>query len=229
MNIQGFNKVTLLDFPGRVACTVFTGGCDLRCPFCHNSQLVLQPNHSPIDEAEVFDLLRRRRGVLEGVALTGGEPLLQPDLESFLSRVRELGYAVKLDTNGTHPERLARIIGEGLVDYVAMDIKNSPEKYPETVGIPGFDVSPVRASAALLLEGKVDYEFRTTVVAELHDEAGFEGIGGLIRGARSYFLQCFVDSGALIHEGLHAASREDMEKYAAIASGYAEHVELRGI
>ena len=167
MNIQGFNKVTLLDFPGRVACTVFTGGCDLRCPFCHNSQLVLQPNHSPIDEEEVFDLLRRRRGVLEGVALTGGEPLLQPDLESFLSRVRELGYSVKLDTNGTHPERLARIIGEGLVDYVAMDIKNSPEKYPATVGIPGFDVSPVRASAALLLEGKVDYEFRTTVVAEL--------------------------------------------------------------
>lgn len=138
MNIQGLNKVTLLDYPGRVACTVFTGGCDLRCPFCHNSQLVLHPTFSPIDEEEVFALLRRRRGIIDGVAITGGEPLLQPDIEAFISRVRELGYSVKLDTNGTHPARLAHLLEAGLVDHVAMDIKNSPERYPETVGIPGL-------------------------------------------------------------------------------------------
>ncbi len=229
MNIQGLNKVTLLDFPGRVACTVFTGGCDLRCPFCHNSQLVLHPDLSPINEEEVFDLLRRRRSVLDGLALTGGEPLLQPDVERFLSRVRELGYAVKLDTNGTHPERLARIIEAGLVDYVAMDIKNSPEKYPATVGIPHFDVSPVRASAALLLKGSVGYEFRTTVVAELHDEESVRGIEELIGGAERYFLQGFVDSGALIGKGLHAAPKEDMERFLNIASGYVKLAQLRGV
>ena len=217
MNIQGLNKVTLLDYPGRVACTVFTGGCDLRCPFCHNSQLVLHPTFSPIDEEEVFALLRRRRGIIDGVAITGGEPLLQPDIEAFISRVRELGYSVKLDTNGTHPARLAHLLEAGLVDHVAMDIKNSPERYPETVGIPGFDVTPIRESVALLVGGSTGYEFRTTVVAPLHDEESMLGIGRLIKGAGRYFLQGFADSGALIApEGLRAVPREEMEKFAAI-------------
>lgn len=231
MNIQGLNKVTLLDYPGRVACTVFTGGCDLRCPFCHNSQLVLHPTFSPIDEEEeVFALLRRRRGIIDGVAITGGEPLLQPDIEAFISRVRELGYSVKLDTNGTHPARLAHLLEAGLVDHVAMDIKNSPERYPETVGIPGFDVTPIRESVALLVGGSTGYEFRTTVVAPLHDEESMLGIGRLIKGAGRYFLQGFADSGALIApEGLRAVPREEMEKFAAIVAPFVGSAELRGV
>lgn len=230
MNIQGLNKVTLLDYPGRVACTVFTGGCDLRCPFCHNSQLVLHPTFSPIDEEEVFALLRRRRGIIDGVAITGGEPLLQPDIEAFISRVRELGYSVKLDTNGTHPARLAHLLEAGLVDHVAMDVKNSPERYPETVGIPGFDVTPIRESIALLVGGSTGYEFRTTVVAPLHDEESMLGIGRLIKGAGRYFLQGFADSGALIDpEGLRAVPREEMEKFAAIVAPFVGSAELRGV
>ncbi len=229
MNIEGLNKVTLLDYPGHVACTVFTGGCDLRCPFCHNSQLVLHPNFSPIDEEEIFRLLRRRRGVLDGVAITGGEPLLQPDIGDFISRVRELGYAVKLDTNGTHPARLAALLRSGAVDHVAMDIKNSPERYPETVGIPDFDTSAVTESIGIIMSEAPDYEFRTTVVAEFHDVNSFIGIGGMISGARRYFLQGFRDSGALIRPGLHAASAEEMERYAEAVKPFVEHAELRGI
>lgn len=229
MNIEGLNKVTLLDFPGRVACTVFTGGCDLRCPFCHNSQLVLSPGMTPIDAEEVFKMLSRRRGVLEGVAITGGEPLLQPDLRDFILRVRELGFAVKLDTNGTHPARLAELLDGGLVDFVAMDIKNSPERYPATVGIAGFDVSPIRESVELIMKRAPEYEFRTTVVAELHDAESFHGIGRLIGGAKRYYLQGFVDSGALICPGLHAATREQMEEYRSIAAGYVVTAETRGV
>lgn len=229
MNIEGLNKVTLLDFPGRVACTVFTGGCDLRCPFCHNSQLVLAPGLNPIDEEEIFSMLSRRRGVLEGVAITGGEPLLQPGLRDFICRVREMGYAIKLDTNGTHPARLSGLLREGLLDHVAMDIKNSPERYPQTVGIDGFDVSPIRESVSVIMQSAPEYEFRTTVVAQLHDVDSFHGIGELIRGAGKYYLQGFVDSGALISPGLHAASREDMERYRDIAAGYVRHAELRGV
>ena len=229
-NIQGFNKLTLLDFPGKVACTAFTGGCDLRCPFCHNSQLVLHPAFTPIDPEEVFSLLRRRRGTLDGVAITGGEPLLQPGLEDFIRRVREIGdFGIKLDTNGTHPDRLRAIIDEGLVDYVAMDIKNSPEKYAETVGIPGFDTEPVIRSAACLLEGKVPYEFRTTAVREFHNDDSFLGIGRMIRGADRYFIQNFVDSGALIKDGLHGFDENEMKHFTDVIRPDVPSAALRGI
>lgn len=229
MNIQGFNKLTLLDYPGCVACTVFTGGCDLRCPFCHNSQLVLAPSFAPIPEEDVFAVLRKRRGTLDGVAVTGGEPLLQPDLADFLGRVRELGFRVKLDTNGTHPDRLASLIERGLVDMVAMDIKNSPERYAATVGIENFDVSSVRASAQLLLGGSLPYEFRTTTVAEFHDEDSFRGIGEFIRGAEKYYIQNFVDSGSLLTDGLHARTPEELRAYAEIVRPYVRFVDVRGI
>lgn len=229
MNIQGFNKLTLLDYPGCVACTVFTGGCDLRCPFCHNSQLVLAPNFSPIPEEDVFALLRKRRGTLDGVAVTGGEPLLQHDLADFLARVKELGFRVKLDTNGTHPDRLSALIAQGLVDHVAMDIKNSPARYAETVGIPDFDLSPIRASVALLLGGTVGYEFRTTTVAEFHDEQSFGDIAQFIAGAEKYYIQNFVDSGALICGGLHARTPDELRRYAEIVRPSVGLVEIRGI
>ena len=164
LDIQGLQKLTLLDWPGKVACTVFLGGCDFRCPFCHNGDLVAGPMPPGMAEEELLDFLRKRRGLLDGVCVTGGEPLLRPDLEGLLSRIRDLGFPVKLDTNGNHPQALRHLWERGLVDYVAMDIKNSPARYAETVGVPGLDLGPVRESAAWLLEGGVDYEFRTTVV-----------------------------------------------------------------
>ena len=167
MRFYGFQKMTLLDFPGKVACTLFTGGCNMRCPFCHNALLVteLEQGNDTWDEAEVLTFLRRRKGLLDGVCVTGGEPTLQPELAPFLRRVKELGYAVKLDTNGTRPEVLRALVGEGLVDYVAMDVKNSPARYALTAGVPAAELSGVFTSMDFLLSGTVDYEFRTTGTA----------------------------------------------------------------
>ena len=229
MKIHGLQKMTLLDFPGRVASTVFLGGCDLRCPFCHNAELIDGTAPAVMDETELLDFLRKRQGLLDGVAITGGEPLLRPDLEELLSRVRELGYPVKLDTNGTHPERLRSLLEKGLVQYAAMDIKNSPERYPETVGVEDFDLAPVRESVALLLGGAWDYEFRTTVVAELHDEASFRGIGPWIRGAKRYFLQAFTDRDTVPFQGFHAPSPEEMRRWAKIMEEFVPSVALRGV
>ncbi len=229
MNIEGLNKLTLLDYPGVVACTVFTGGCDMRCPFCHNSPLVLRPNESRIPEDEILAFLKKRRGVLEGVALTGGEPLLQKDLADFLSRVREMGYSIKLDTNGNHPEELRKVISMGLVDCVAMDIKNSPERYAATVGIRDFDISAVIASRDTLKESGVDYEFRTTAVREFHDEHSFRGIAEFIRTAKKYYIQNFVDSGALLCGGLHGFTAEELKGFLAVVGDAALTSGIRGV
>ena len=229
MEIHGLQKLTLLDYPGKVACTVFLGGCNLRCPFCHNGELVLDPGPALMGPEELLTFLDRRRGLLDGVCITGGEPLLRPDLPRLLEAVKEKGFLLKLDTNGGFPQALEGMIARGLVDYVAMDIKNSPERYPETVGVPGLDLAPYRESAALLLEGKVDYEFRTTVVRELHDEASFRAIGPWLKGARRYFLQAFVDRDTVLSPGLHPCSREEMEAFAAIVRPYIPQVELRGV
>ena len=196
MHIHGLQKLAMVDYPGKLAATVFTGGCNLRCPFCHNALLVTRLAETPeIPEQEVLDFLASRRGLLDGVVLTGGEPLLQPDAADFLRKVRELGFAVKLDTNGSHPDRLRRLTEAGLLDYVAMDIKNSPERYGETAGRPGLDLAPFRESVSFLLSGAVDYEFRTTVVRELHDGDSFRAIGPWLSGARRYYLQSFVTEG----------------------------------
>lgn len=231
MNIQGFNKTTLLDYPGRVACTVFTGGCDLRCPFCHNSPLVLSPRATEgYSEEEVLTHLRRRKGILDGIAISGGEPLLQPDLKDFLCRIREIGdYKIKLDTNGTHPQLLADVISEGLVDKVAMDIKNCPERYPQTVGIHNFDVELVRASLSFIMLSGIDYELRTTLVREFHDESAMHGIAEFITGAKEYYLQNFVDSGAVMYGGLHGFERREIEAFADIVRGAVGLVEIRGV
>ena len=229
MDIHGLQKLTLLDFPGHVACTVFLAGCDLRCPFCHNGGLVLGGMEPVMDDAALLDFLKKRQGLLDGVAVTGGEPLLRPDLPDLLRAVKALGYAVKLDTNGAHPAALRSLVGEGLVDYVAMDIKNSPEKYAATVGLPGFDLNPIQESAAFLLSGGVDYEFRTTAVAEFHDDASFEGIARWLSGARRYFIQCFTDRESVIRPGLHAPTKEQLTHWANIVRPLVHSVELRGI
>ena len=229
MDIHGLQKLTLLDFPGHVACTVFLAGCDFRCPFCHNGGLVLGGMEPVMDDAGLLDFLRRRQGLLDGVAVTGGEPLLRSDLPPLLRAVKDLGYAAKLDTNGSHPAVLRSLVEEGLVDYVAMDIKNSPEQYGETVGLPDFDLTPVRESAAWLLSGAVDYEFRTTAVAELHDDASFEGIARWIAGAKRYYIQCFADRDSVIRSGLHAPDKAQLERWANIVRPLVPSVELRGV
>ena len=230
MKIHGLQKMTLLDFPGKVACTVFLGGCDLRCPFCHNAELLDGSAPALMDSEELLAFLKKRKGLLEGVALTGGEPLLRGrELTDLAEKIRELGYPLKLDTNGTHPERLRELIDRGLVQYVAMDIKNSPERYAQTCGLETMDLGPVRESAALLMEGRTAYEFRTTVVAELHDEESFRGIGEWIAGAQRYFLQKFTDRETVPFEGFHAPADAEMKQYREIMKAYVENTELRGV
>ena len=229
MKIHGLQKMTLLDFPGKVACTVFLGGCDLRCPFCHNAELIDGAAPAVMEEEELLAFLKKRQGLLEGVALTGGEPLLRgDDLLRLAEKIRELGYPLKLDTNGTHPERLQKIIDRGLVSYVAMDIKNSPEIYAETCGLSQMDLAPVRESVSLLMEGRTDYEFRTTTMAELHDAESFRKIGEWIRGAKRYYLQKFTDRDTVPFEGFHAPADGEMAQYLAIAREYVPEAEIRG-
>ena len=229
MKIHGLQKMTLLDYPGKVACTVFFGGCDLRCPFCHNAELLDGSAPPVMDEEELLRFLEKRRGLLDGVAFTGGEPLLQKDLPDLAARIRVIGYPVKLDTNGTHPERLGKMIRDGLVQYVAMDIKNSPERYAETAGLDRIDLEPIRESAAMLMEGRTEYEFRTTAVAELHDDRSFERIGTWIRGAKRYFIQRFTDRDTVPFGGLHAPEEAQMRHWAEIVRPYVPSVELRGV
>ena len=230
MYLCGLQKLSMVDYPGKLAATVFTGGCNLRCPFCHNALLVTRLAETPeLSEEDVLSFLQRRRGLLDGVVLSGGEPLLQPDAADFLRKVRDMGFAVKLDTNGCFPERLTAILEAGLVDYVAMDIKNCREKYPQTVGVPGFDTATVEESVRLLARSGVDHEFRTTFVRELHTAADVEAMGRWLQGAPRYYLQNFADSGNLIREGWHGFTALELQGFADIARPYFKQVELRGV
>jgi len=226
MVFGGIQKLTLLDFPGKVACTVFTVGCNFRCPFCHNGSLVEGEPFEHIADETVLDLLKKRQGILEGVCITGGEPLLQPELPDFLRKVKALGYPVKLDTNGSFPEKLKALVHEGLVDYVAMDIKNCPDRYAETAGV---DDVKVDESIDFLLSGKVDYEFRTTVVEEFHTVRDIEDAAKRIRGAKRYFLQSFVESEFVLADNLHAPSKATLEEMKAVAAPYVHEISLRGV
>lgn len=231
MLISGLQKLTLLDYPGYTACTVFTGGCNFRCPFCHNAPLVL-PERLPLSSSsdEVLSFLKKRIGILDGVAVTGGEPLLHNDLDDFLKSVRDLGFRIKLDTNGSFPEHLRRIAEAGLVDYIAMDIKNSPSLYPATIGIPGFDLSPVNESKDYLLSRAVDYEFRTTTVKGLHTEESLLETAAWISGAEKYFLQQYKDSGDIIlPDGLSAFDEREMISLKEAVSHVIPVVSLRGV
>ena len=230
MLISGLQKLTLLDYPGRVACTVFTGGCNFRCPFCHNAPLVL-PERLARDSSEeaVLAFLSKRRGVLDGVAVTGGEPLLHRDIGAFLEKVKALGFSVKLDTNGSFPDRLRALVSAGLVDRVAMDVKNSPALYEKTAGA-AVDMAAIERSRDFLLSGAVDYEFRTTVVKGLHTKESLMDAARWIRGAKDYYLQQFKDSGdVLAIEGLGAFSEKEMHALADAAAEFVPSVQVRGV
>lgn len=230
MIFSGFQKLTLLDFPGHVACTLFTKGCNFRCPFCHNALLVTETEggeeHS---EEEVLSYLKKRVGVLDGVCITGGEPLLQKELPDFIRKVKALGFLVKLDTNGSYPERLRALVEEELIDYVAMDVKNSMERYAETVGLDDFSTAAVEESIDFLLEGRVPFEFRTTVVEEFHTPQDIVSLAKRIQGVPKYFLQNFVDSGCLIGENLHSVDKNVMENMKNAAAEHLLEVSVRGL
>ncbi|MBQ3817190.1 MAG: anaerobic ribonucleoside-triphosphate reductase activating protein [Clostridia bacterium] len=229
MKLHGIQKMTLLDFPGCVSCTIFLGGCDFRCPFCHNFELIDGTMKPVLDEDELIDFLKSRKGLLEGVAITGGEPLMHQDLPKLIKRIRDTGYRVKLDTNGYHPDRLSEILDTGLVEYVAMDIKNSPEKYAITCGVDAIDLNLIKKSISLLMNSNIDYEFRTTVVNELHEEEDFIKIGEMIKGAKRYFLQRFTDRDSVPYGNLTAPSFDKMHKFAEISRKFVPNTELRGV
>ncbi len=236
MKIHGLNKLTLLDYPGHMACTVFTGCCNLRCPFCQNASLVLFPDSQPvIPEDEFFAFLKKRREMLEGVCITGGEPTLSTDLPEFLRNIHELGYLIKLDTNGTNPTLLRQLLADRLVDYVAMDIKASRAGYAAAVGLPDYDTSRIEESAALLMHDTIPYEFRTTVVRELHTREDFLDIADWLHGARAYYLQAFRDSGELIASfcpdspTLSSYNKKELEEFLTLLAPSFDTVGLRGI
>ena len=230
MKLAGMQKLTLLDFPSVVACVVFTKGCNFRCPFCHNASLVCGENSDFLSEDDIIDFLRRRQGILEGVVITGGEPLLHSDIPDFLKRIKEEGYLVKLDTNGTNPELLESIIKGSLVDYVAMDIKNAPSEYAKAVGDLPLDMEKIERSKNLLLSGIVNYEFRTTVVKGIHTEESMKELFAWISGAEKYYLQQFKPSDDLIDpSGLSEFSPDELKSFCNTASAYVKCAQIRGI
>lgn len=241
MNICGLNKTTLLDYPGRVACTIFLGGCNLRCPFCHNGSLALGTAEDAFSMEDIFSFLKKRRGILTGVCISGGEPAINAALPDFIAKIKKLGYKVKLDTNGTNPEMLDILIYEKLIDYCAMDIKNSFEKYDASVNfegsgiLPSYDIEDIKKSAALLLsqschdEDGFSYEFRTTLVRQLHSEDDIISICRSISGTRAYFLQPYKESGGVLDKrGFCAHDDETLERFLQICRGYIPNTQLRG-
>ena len=230
VRFYGLQKLTLLDYPGKMACTVFTGGCNFRCPFCHNRSLVfLNENDGEILTDDILDYLKTRKKILDGVCISGGEPLLHKGIKDFIRKVKNLGMLVKLDTNGSDPETLKELIDEGLVDYVAMDIKQYPEKYLKVIGLENFDLKVIETSKDLLLQNKVDYEFRTTVVKGFHEVEDFKKIGEWIKGARHYYLQNFEDHGTCIQSGLSEVGLSVLEQMKETVRPYVQEVEIRGI
>ena len=230
MQIHGFQTLTLLDYPGRLACTVFLGHCNFRCPFCQNGNLVLHPEKEPVfPQKQIFDHLRKRKGILEGVCITGGEPTLEPELPEFIRKIKELGYLVKLDTNGYRPEVLKKLVQEKLLDYVAMDIKNAPGRYQETAGVPDMNVLNIQDSVEFLMAGEVDYEFRTTVTRELHRREEMEKIGKWLAGCKRYYLQNYRQSEAVIQPVFTGYSREQLERFRELLLKSIPEVEIRGV
>ena len=228
MKILGLAKLTLLDFPGKLAATIFLGGCNMRCPFCHNPRLVFFEEEE-ISEETIFKFLKSRVGILEGVCITGGEPLINSDIIPFIKNIKELGFSVKLDTNGSFPDKLDELISSGLIDYVAMDIKNCPEKYLETVGRPEFDITPILRSVEILKSGHIPYEFRTTTLKNFHTEEDFIKIGKWLEGSDKYFIQPFKDSGDLIGiSHMEGYDESTLRHFQQILTPFFKHIDIRG-
>ena len=230
MKFGGLQKLTLLDYPDKVAATVFTVGCNFRCPFCHNLYLVAGDGAKleALTEEEILNFLQKRAKMLEGVCITGGEPLIQPEIERFLAKIRAIGYKIKLDTNGAFPDTLKSLIDKGLVDYVAMDVKNSKDLYAQTVGC-AVDMRAIERSVELLKSGVVDYEFRTTVTATFHTAESVRDMAQWLTGAKRLYLQQFVDSGDLIDPTVTGVDEATLRKFCEIARAFVPNTQIRGI
>ena len=230
MQIHGLNKTTLLDYPGHIAATIFTGGCNFRCPFCHNASLVINPASSPlIPSSEILTFLEKRKNILSGVCITGGEPTLQPDLSMFLFEIKKMGYLIMLDTNGTNPDMITTLFQKGLLDYVAMDIKSSKNGYYDATGVTTVDLQSVESSIHFLMSANINYEFRTTLVEELHTEEEILSIGHWIKGAKAYYLQPYKDSPDTIRRGYHTPSLEAINRFVSLLQPFVPSVKVRGI
>lgn len=226
MVIAGLQKTTLLDYPGKVACTVFLSGCNFACPFCQNWEIVTGTGED-IPTEKFFSFLKKRRGVLDGVCVTGGEPLINQDIGGFLSDIKALGYSVKLDTNGAYPDKLEALVNGKLVDTVAMDVKNCKSMYAATAGV-NVDLDKISESVSFLINGDADYELRTTVIDEMHDEDKMTELAKWIKGAKRYFLQNFKDSDAVRFANLTPCSDEKLLRLKEAAAPYVPNVKIRG-
>ncbi|MBE5783312.1 MAG: anaerobic ribonucleoside-triphosphate reductase activating protein [Clostridiales bacterium] len=226
--------MTLLDFPGKVACTVFLHGCNMRCPFCHNSELIAGQMDEAMSQEAFAKFLSSRKELLDGVCISGGEPTLSPILPELLMQIKSLGFSAKLDTNGTQPKVIQKLVSQGLVDYIAMDIKNGPSRYAQTVGLSSLDLSPIEESIQYLVDGHTAYEFRTTLVQPFHDEASIIEMGqwlsSLVPGKKpeKLYLQSFVDRDTVLFSGLCAPDPHQIERYALLLAPYAGVVSVRG-
>lgn len=230
LTLAGLQKLTLLDFPGKMACTVFTAGCNFKCPFCHNGSLAKGESDNELTTEEVLSFLKKRQGMLDGVVITGGEPLLHKDIIEFIRQIKKLGFLVKLDTNGTNPEMLTQLVNENLLDYVAMDIKSSPENLEKSIGTNKPFLETITKSKDLLLKGKVPYEFRTTVVKGIHSIKEFKKIGEFIKGAENYFLQCYKESPDILSpNGLSAFSKSELKEMLNEVLPFVKSAKLRGV
>ena len=234
MNISGLQKMTLLDFPGKVACTVFLNGCNYRCPFCHNAEL-LDGNMEPLMSGEEFlSFLKKRQGLLDGVCISGGEPTLAAGLKELMARIKAMGFAVKLDTNGSRPAVLKEVVEAGLADYVAMDIKNCPARYAETCGLQKVDLAAIEESIRFLMRGKVDFEFRTTVIRELHTPQDMVALGQWLtelsggKPVQKLFLQPFVDRDTVAFSGLHAPEKAQLQEFTELLKDFVLEISVRG-
>ena len=227
MDFVGIDKFSLLDYDERVSVVLFAPTCNYRCPFCHNGQSVLGNNQSiPFDE--ILDFLKSRVGLIDAVVVTGGEPTLMPDVIEKIKKIKELGFEIKLDSNGTNPQIIRELLRKNLINYIAMDIKNSEEKYPETVGVPNPLMDKIKESISLIMNSGIDYEFRTTLVSEYHTKESIEKMGELIKGAKKLFLQKFVDREGCIKKGLHPVEEVWASSYKDILAKFVDKVELRG-
>ena len=230
MKIHGFNKLTLLDYPEHTGAVLFLGHCNFRCPFCQNSALVLNPDQEPVlCVDDIFSFLQKRRGILEGGCISGGEPTLSPDLGDLVSKIKSMGYLVKLDTNGSRPDVIKTLVESHLIDYVAMDIKSSKERYPVVSGCASVPMEAVEESIDFLLRCAIPYEFRTTIVKELHREEDFFSISDWISGCNQYFLQSYKDSDGVLVSGFHSCTSEELHRYLSIVRKKIPHAQLRGI
>src|SRR3989338_2529792 len=230
--INGIQKTSLIDFPGKICCTLFLGECQLRCGYCYNVDLVLNSRKlQKIDDDEVISFLEKKKKYLEGVCITGGEPTLYPDLDELCKKIKRMGYAIKLDTNGLNPEKVKELCDKKLLDYIAMDVKASKENYEKVVGVK-IDLSKIEETIKFLINGEVDYEFRTTVVPTQFDEKEAEEIGKWIKGAKRYLLQQFRPTKTHINpkfSKIEPYSAEQLKTFKKIAERYVQNVGIRGL